>query len=228
MKKSLFIVLVLALLFPQIVPAGGATTARNPEPQSVTLYATNKYPNDRSRSFFSFKTGSWVRESVPWDLNYGSLYVGDDFDWFSVSTSQGTRSIIKDLGALKWSDSFRVPIVEPFPKLKPGEVRKVTIDASGADGAPGAPGVRGADADGRVRNRTDDVDTAASEKARTEKRRSGVPQVDSIFAKAVVGHIYVIHVVDDESDYYALFRVEAMEKGDNCTISWKRIKSPKK
>jgi hypothetical protein len=33
----------------------------------------------------------------------------------------------------------------------------------------------------------------------------------------------VIHVVDDKRDFYALFRVDKLQRGDNCTISWKMI-----
>jgi hypothetical protein len=47
-----------------------------------------------------------------------------------------------------------------------------------------------------------------------------------MFARAVLGHVYVIHVVDDTRDFYALFRVEALQRGDNCTISWKLIAPP--
>jgi len=36
----------------------------------------------------------------------------------------------------------------------------------------------------------------------------------------------VIHVVDDVRDFYALFRVEALERGDNCSISWRLIFAP--
>jgi hypothetical protein len=47
-----------------------------------------------------------------------------------------------------------------------------------------------------------------------------------VFAKAIVGHIYAVHVVDDAADYYALFRVESLQRGERCTISWKLIPPP--
>lgn len=46
--------------------------------------------------------------------------------------------------------------------------------------------------------------------------------------KAVVGHMYVVHTKDRETDMYALFRVEALEPGMSVTISWKRIQSPER
>jgi hypothetical protein len=45
-------------------------------------------------------------------------------------------------------------------------------------------------------------------------------------AKAIVGHMYVVHTKDRDSDHYALFRVEALEPGTAVTISWKVIQSP--
>ncbi|HEY0099807.1 MAG TPA: hypothetical protein VGB76_12745 [Pyrinomonadaceae bacterium] len=44
--------------------------------------------------------------------------------------------------------------------------------------------------------------------------------------RAVVGHMYVVHTKDRETDLYALFRVEALEPGTSVTISWKRVPPP--
>jgi hypothetical protein len=44
--------------------------------------------------------------------------------------------------------------------------------------------------------------------------------------KAIVGHLYAIHVVTDTQDFYALFRVEALTRGDNCTVSWRWVPAP--
>jgi len=43
---------------------------------------------------------------------------------------------------------------------------------------------------------------------------------------AVVGHMYVVHTKDSETDLYALFRVEALDPGKSVTISWKSVQSP--
>jgi hypothetical protein len=45
-------------------------------------------------------------------------------------------------------------------------------------------------------------------------------------AKATVGNMYLMHVVDDQADFYVLFRVEQLEQGAQCTISWRRIPNP--
>jgi hypothetical protein len=94
--------------------------------------------------------------------------------------------------------------------LKAGEQRHISIDTSGADGADGA------DAVGIVRPRP----------GASRPKNDGKPKVDPLFVKAVSGHLYVIHVVDDVRDFYALFRVEALERGDNCVISWRLITAP--
>ncbi len=57
-------------------------------------------------------------------------------------------------------------------------------------------------------------------------KNDGKPKIDPLFVKAIAGHVYVIHVGDDLRDFYALFRVDALERGDNCTISWKLIPEP--
>jgi hypothetical protein len=43
---------------------------------------------------------------------------------------------------------------------------------------------------------------------------------------AIVGHLYVVHTKDTETDLYALFRVEALAPGQSVTISWKSVRSP--
>ena len=44
--------------------------------------------------------------------------------------------------------------------------------------------------------------------------------------KAIVGHMYVVHTKDRDSDHYSLFRVDALEPGISVTISWKLTQSP--
>jgi len=44
--------------------------------------------------------------------------------------------------------------------------------------------------------------------------------------KAIVGHMYVVHTKDTETDLYALFRVEALDPGNSVTITWKSVQTP--
>jgi len=47
------------------------------------------------------------------------------------------------------------------------------------------------------------------------------PDVD-----ALVGHMYAVHTKDNDTDLYALFRVESLEPGKSVTISWKAVQRP--
>ncbi len=47
------------------------------------------------------------------------------------------------------------------------------------------------------------------------------PDVD-----AIVGHMYVVHTKDTETNLYFLFRVEAVDPGKSVTITWKAVRSP--
>jgi hypothetical protein len=199
---------------------------------TVTLYSVNKYRGEQRKSCVNFQRAA---QSTPCDLRYGALYAGDDLDWFESSGAQGNRSVIRDLGDQVWTAKFEVPVVEPLPKLKPGEQRQIGIDTSGADGAdgapgaPGAPGQNGADANGVVRSQPAPVPSPASPiTVALRAKRDGKPKIDPMFVKAIAGHMYVIHVVDDTRDFYALFRVEALQRGDQVEVSWRLIPEPSK
>jgi hypothetical protein len=47
-----------------------------------------------------------------------------------------------------------------------------------------------------------------------------------LLARVVLGHLYLIHVVKAQSDFYVLVHVDGLVPRDHCTISWKRIPSP--
>ena len=185
----------------------------------ATLHSVQKHRGQPKVFCLNFRSGPSRSTAEPCDLRYGSLYVGNDHDWFQSSGARGHRSVIKDLGSLNWDQAFTVPVVTPLPKLQPGEQRKIAVDASGADGADGAPGV---DGDGGLRPRL--LETGSARPARS--RLDGKPRVDSMFAKAIVGHMYVIHVVHDTDDFYVVFRVEEVERGSSCTVSWRFVPDP--
>lgn len=196
---------------------------------TVTLYSVNKHRGEQRNFCFNFQSSPSISLRSDCDLKYGSLYAGDDLDWFESSSARDDRSVIKDLGDYSWTAKFEIPVVEPLPKLKPGEQRKFTVDTSGADGADGAPGKPGADADGVVRaqNIPPTPPTSQPTTKPTRPGHDGKPKADPIWVKAVIGHLYVIHVVDETRDFYALFRVEGLQRGDNCTVSWKLIPAPR-
>ena len=43
---------------------------------------------------------------------------------------------------------------------------------------------------------------------------------------AIVGHMYVVHTKDTQTDLYFLFRVEALDPLKSVTISWKAVQRP--
>jgi hypothetical protein len=51
-------------------------------------------------------------------------------------------------------------------------------------------------------------------------------ETNGVFAKAVIGHMYLAHIKTENTDFYALFRIEGLEQGEQCTISWKLVPSP--
>lgn len=48
-----------------------------------------------------------------------------------------------------------------------------------------------------------------------------------IFAKVVLGHMYLLHIKDESDDFYVMFRVEEFEQSNHCTISWRFVSPPK-
>lgn len=188
------IVLTLILCAVNPVCYGGLQKgAGTVELQTVTLYpprdkVTGKY--DESRACFSFRLGTNKQPgSIDCDLRYGFVRIADE-DWLSVSSvGNDKRTVMREIGKFDWSDSFKLPVLEPLPELQPGEKREITVDSS----------------------------------ADTHKQWASST---TLFAKAKVRHLYLVHVKDAQADVYALFRIEDLEQGDHCTIAWKIVPPP--
>jgi hypothetical protein len=237
MKRISLFMLAAALLAATASAAFAQTDGRI---NTAVLHSPNKYPKERKNFCFNFHTGVAAARSGNCDLRYGYLYAGDDWDWFETAISGDHRNVIKDLGAHDWTEQISVPIVEPLAKLKPGEQRQISVDVSGKDGADGKPGrngengadgASGADAgrsfsDQPSRFGREPSDDFRNTPVTSKPKNDGKPKVSAPFIKAVAGHIYVIHVVNDAADFYALFRVDSVERGDNCTITWMFISPP--
>lgn len=157
--------------------------------QTVTLFSQAKH-KDHERSRFSFELGVRGDEEPPsrrasYDLRYGGITDNSNNHWFDVAMGSGSRRQLKDLGEMKWSDVYNVPILfaSPVPHSgcvswthKPGKVIEISPEG--------------------------------------------------VNIRAVTGHMYVMHVKDDDSDFYVMFRVESLEPEGECTINWKRVPSP--
>jgi len=211
----------------------------------VTLYAVVKYGDEQHQHCLSLATGIpgvATSKHEPCNLSYGFMSMGNDSDWFRTAVIDGDRSVIKDLGVLDWNSRYQVPVIAALPKLAPGEHRQITIDFTGAGGdtPPVARDSRDLSPASRRANETlpenssiyasmqpgddDFVPRPYTPKKKHVERPTTDPKF--IVAKASLGHIYVVHVADEVNDFYALFRVDALDKGDHCTISWQMIPAP--
>jgi len=247
MREARWLVFVLILALLPTTPAVCQTPPTN-QVMTVTLYSPMKYklynaspsPNGRARpdvtrAYFDFTIGEY-RAFGRWDFSFGLLSNGHD-DWFQVRVGDEERSVIKDLGQLGWNDKFNIPIVPPLPALKPGERRKITINTSsqnnsregGSRGLPseirGAPSAR--DQDIGVPSREPDAGPTfpppLGSIPQLGPKNSKKSKSDPVVAKTVLGHMYVIHILDAQSDFYVLVHVDGLVPGDNCTISWRRL-----
>jgi hypothetical protein len=169
---------------------GSMKSARQPlpdEPPRVrTLDELNRLPDDAklpSVRRIDESSGGRVRN----DIRYGGINVNGDDEWLEIADRYGSRSMLADLGEMRWQEVNQVPILPASPRPHPVGLtftyrhgRAVQISPAG------------------------------------------------VSAKAVAGHIYVMHVKDAERDYYVMFRVESLEPRGECRLSWKRVPSPEK
>lgn len=219
MKKiSLVFVVLLISVFPVLCQKNET------ELKTVKLFSVFNFDNSFNDAFVNKGCFSFVSETVnckTHDLIFGNRRSGNDWDWFEASGS-GSRNKIVNLGKLDWADNFLIPVVEPYPKLKKNENRSVTIDTSGAKGKDGLPGRNCRNADGTITESRTNITAQTSESEVSDKKSDYQP-----FVKAIPGNMYLLRIKDDNNDFYVLFRVDELERGHQCTISWKRIDAPK-
>ena len=204
MKKLFWLGLALTLF----AAAGPSRAQDSSETRTMTLYSPIP-KDDSSRASVYLDTAAYAGQNKVGDVGYGFLWSGDERDWFKIPISDVNRGVIKDLGPHGWGDNFTVPWLKPLAKVKPGERRQL-IDAT---------------AHGRVVD-ISDLYEEPSGKSKREGKLITRTRTTPDLIRAVLGHIYVVHVVDDSRDFYALLRVEALQRGLNCTISWKLVPSP--
>ena len=108
MKSTTLLLLVIAFATTTFAQSGSTTLS------SLNKYGGEKYQGPNRKYCLDFTAGASAERSDPCDLRYGSLYVGEDWDWFQSSADQNSRSVIKDLGALTWEEEIKVPVVTRF------------------------------------------------------------------------------------------------------------------
>ncbi|HMH43304.1 MAG TPA: hypothetical protein VK557_07475 [Pyrinomonadaceae bacterium] len=242
-----------SLAVAQALPPNQPMTVTLYSPETHKLANAPRLPSgrerpDASRMYFSFTSGK-LATSRSWDLSYGTIG-----GWFVVGFGiDDDRSTIKDLGELGWNDKFNVPALSPLTELRPGEARYIVARAktparglpSDIRGVPSAGdqyidlptplGVPSRDRDidqmslspsssvpRSLRAQTNNGETSITVGSKDAKRSKPAP----VLAKVDLNHLYVIHVIKGQSDFYVLVHVDALVASDNCTISWKRIPPP--
>jgi hypothetical protein len=157
-----------------------------------------------------------VQESCPSldSISIGTRF-GDNWDIFSLEVGNESRSRIIDIGKHEWGDHLKVPYVEPLRKLAKGETRGVTVNTSGTR-AP----------DGKTYGQS----TVSNQTNTAVFRADGGSQTDDYapYVEAIKGHMYVVRVVQEKIDYYLLLRVDDIDRGERVSISYRKVKAPKK
>ena len=112
----------------------------------VTLYTPGDTGFPARPSVMSFTRGevfdNW--ESKSYELTFGLLRIGEppgNYRWFETcGRGESDRSVLRDLGALSWSEAVRFAAVCPRPRLQPGEQRVATVDTSAGSNDPSPDG----------------------------------------------------------------------------------------
>jgi hypothetical protein len=164
-------------------------------------------------------------------VDYGDR-IGDHWDIFAISGRAGSRTRMIDLGVHTWSDNFTIPEVEPWPALKPGERRSITINTSGANGTPGR------DADTRDSNKKPKHNSGNAERSDQKvdyahaplsrqvtstisvQGKAAKPDSFSPVTEVNLGHMYLIHVVNSSDDHYVLLRADNVVRGEKVSVSF--------
>jgi len=179
---------------------------------------------------FNFITESRSCNKVS-DIYYGNKPFSKEWNWFRAS-GEGTRNKIKSLGKKDWTDNFKVPVVKPYAKLKPGLRRDAFLSVSARRGSfSPSEGEANSGGSSRFNERKETFSDFKSSTnlpdLKSDSKPAGYFKNYSPFEKAVPGNMYVMRVVDENNDFYVLFRVDELEKGKRVKISWKRIEAPK-
>lgn len=148
------------------------------------------------------------------EICYGNRF-GDNWDIFSTGGSQ-SRAV--DLGEYFGGRKLSVPDLEPWPALKPGETRMVTVNTSGEHGSDGANGGQ------KTPDRPAPVlpKTVSQQVTTTIARNGQLVRADnySPFLQVFKDHMYLIRVFEEDQDYYILFRVDEVMRGDSVKLSF--------
>ncbi|MBK9154822.1 MAG: hypothetical protein IPM25_11500 [Chloracidobacterium sp.] len=171
--------------------------------------------------------------------------MGVNINLFKLNGGKVDRSRMVRIGAYDWTDKFIVPYIEPWSELAPGETRHVAFNVSGGDGPdgkPGLPGVAGMNGDGTYTPTVIPPAPIVRSSSKPKRKDYGTADVTEQVSSKIVakngkerkdgytplvlakkGHMYAVHVVDGNRDYYVLIRVDDIEEGERIKISFMKL-----
>lgn len=224
---------IAATLFFSLVFSFSLFAQTDSEIKTVELFSPLNADGSPNFANYEKRCFSFITETLScgsaYDISYGR-WLNNEKDWFQA-IGVGYRNKLKSLGMKNWTDDFKVPVVKPYAKLKPGENRfpdlsrkQTSASVNISDGSRNTGG--SSSFDSRKGVFTDFKDSNDIPSVDSSKSSSGSVKYYP-FEKVVPGNMYVMRVVDEKNDFYVLFRVDELEKGKRAKISWKRIEAPK-
>ena len=163
----------------------------------------------------------------PEPLSYGNR-IGDNWDIFATDGGgRNSRTRMIEVGKYKWTDQFEIPEVEPWSELKPGELRHIKIALFGADGKPGrngdgsypaGPPPREGNGSAPVSRQVTSTITVSGKSVRGD---GYIP-----YNEVKLGHMFLVHVVNQNIDHYVLIRVDELVRGERVVFSYFKLGPP--
>ena len=195
-------------------------------------------PERRLRSCLDFESLSYGCER-----NTGVAYgdrIGVNWDLFRINGGVIDRTRMVEIGKYDWTDKFTVPNVDAWPALAPGEKRAITINGSGATVPPVTNSMKGSEAIADMNgNRTFTPKARRASSRNTTYATANVKQQvssaikgtdgkirDDVYSPVVEvkkGYMYVVHVVDQQGDYYVLIHVDDVVHGESVKLSFIKL-----
>jgi len=136
-------------------------------------------------------------------LGYGYVNVGNEKDFFIMFPTWPNRNRIANIGPHSWAEQkIGLPLVEPYPEAKPGEIRPRAISI--------------ATGESKFRQEIRSIPFVLSSGEITE--------MSSEIVKVIQGNMYLIRVRDNMYDFLVLLRVDHLVPGRSVTFSWRQLR----
>jgi hypothetical protein len=199
----------------------------------------SSFSNERRlKSCLDFESLSYDCGRNP-EVSYGTR-IGANWDIFQITGGYADRTRMVEIGKFGWTDKFTVPNVEPWPALAAGEKRAITFNASGtsvpsaATGKTDSVGIADMNGNGTFTPKTRSASSSGTTYATanvkqqvssTVKGADGKVRNDaySRLVEVKQGYMYVVHVVNANSEFYVLVHVDDVVHGESVKLSFIKI-----